>query len=97
MINETSAAYFRRNFDELLNGVLHRHESVVINKNGKPVAALVDVRLFERIRRMESRFEALCKRIEIGYSNVPEAEGFDEVASAVRIERSTVRRSPKQR
>ena len=52
MITQTSAVAFRQNLGEMLNQVQYRHDSVVINKDGKPVAALVDARLFERIRRM---------------------------------------------
>lgn len=59
MITQTSAVAFRQNLGEMLNLVQYRHDSVVINKDGKPVAALVDARLFERIRRMQGRFDAL--------------------------------------
>jgi prevent-host-death family protein len=41
----------------MLNQVQYRHYSVIINIDGKPVAALVDARLFERIRRMQARFD----------------------------------------
>jgi len=60
---------------------------VVINKDGKPVAALVDARLFERIRRMQARFDAFCQRIEAGYDGVPEDEGMAEIEAAVAAER----------
>ncbi len=42
MITETSAVTFRQNLGEMLNQVQYRHDSVIINKDGKPVAALVD-------------------------------------------------------
>ena len=42
MITETSAVTFRQNLGEMLNQVQYRHDSIVINKDGKPVAALVD-------------------------------------------------------
>lgn len=42
MIIETSAVNFRQNLGEMLKQVQYRHDSVVINKDGKPVAALVD-------------------------------------------------------
>jgi hypothetical protein len=64
---------------------------VVINKDGKPVAALVDAQLFERIRRMQSRFDALCQRIEAGFSNVPEAEGMAEIDATVAQDRQAQR------
>ena len=43
MITETSAVAFRQNLGEMLNQVQYRHDSVIINKDGKPVAALIDV------------------------------------------------------
>ncbi len=67
MITETSAVSFRQNLGEMLNQVQYRHDSVVINKDGKPVAARVDARLFERIRRMQGRFDAPCQRIETAF------------------------------
>ena len=97
MITETSAVSFRQNLGEMLNQVQYRHDSVVINKDGKPVAALVDARLFERIRRMQARFDALCQRIESGFANVPEAEGLAEINSAVDSERVLVRSAAKKR
>lgn len=97
MITETSAVSFRQNLGEMLNQVQYRHDSVVINKDGKPVAALVDARLFERIRRMQARFDALCQRIESGYANVPEAEGLAEINTAIDSERALVRSAAKKR
>ena len=88
MITETSAVNFRQNLGEMLNQVQYRRDSVVISKDGKPVAALVDARLFERIRRMQERFDALCKRIEAGFAGVPEADGLAEIDAAVAAERS---------
>lgn len=97
MITETSAVSFRQNLGEMLNQVQYRHDSVVINKDGKPVAALVDARLFERIRRMQSRFDALCQRIEAGFAEVPEVEGLAEIDAAIAIERAQTRSSTKKR
>lgn len=97
MITEISAVSFRQNLGEMLNQVQYRHDSVVINKDGKPVAALVDARLFERIRRMQARFDALCQRIESGFANVPEAEGLAEIKAAVDSERALVRSAAKKR
>jgi len=83
MINEISAVAFRQNLGEMLNQVQYRHDSIVINKDGKPVAALVDAQLFARIRRMQGRFDALCQRIEAGFADTPEAEGLAEIDAAV--------------
>ncbi|MHB1084462.1 MAG: type II toxin-antitoxin system Phd/YefM family antitoxin [Thiobacillus sp.] len=83
MINETSAVAFRQNLGEMLNQVQYRHDSIVINKDGKPVAALVDAQLFARIRRMQARFDSLSQRIEAGFADTPEAEGLAEIDAAV--------------
>lgn len=95
MITETSAVNFRQNLGEMLNQVQYRHDTVVINKDGKPVAALVDARLFERIRRMQARFDALCQRIESGFAATPEAEGLAEIDAAVAAERARRRTAPR--
>jgi hypothetical protein len=57
------------------------------------VAALVDARLFERIRRMQGRFDALCQRIEAGFAGVSEAEGLAEIDAVVAKERARARRT----
>ena len=88
MIKETSAVKFRQNLGEMLNQVQYRHDSVLINKDGKPVAALVDARLFDRIRRMQARFDEICDRIEAGFSAVPENEGLAEIDAVVSRERA---------
>lgn len=87
MITQTSAVTFRQNLGEMLNQVQYRQDSIVINKDGKPVAALVDARLFERIRRMQGRFDALCQRIEAGFATVSQTDGLNEIDAAVAAER----------
>lgn len=88
MITETSAVNFRQNLGEMLNHVQYRHDSVIINKDGKPVAVLIDAQLFERIRRMQARFDAICKRIEDGFAETPEQDGLAEIDAAVQAERA---------
>ena len=87
MITEVSAVAFRQNLGEMLNQVQYRNDSIVINKDGKPVAALVDAELFARIRRMRDRFDALCDRIAGSYAEVPQEEGLAEIDAAVAAER----------
>ena len=93
MISEVSAVNFRQNLGEMLNQVQYRNDSIVISKDGKPVAALVDAELFARIRRMRERFDALSSRIAEAYADVPEDEGMAEIDSAV----ARVRRRAKRR
>jgi prevent-host-death family protein len=87
MISEVSAVNFRQNLGEMLNQVQYRNDSIVINKDGKPVAALVDAELFARIRRMRDRFDALSGRIAEAYAHVPADKGMAEIDAAVARER----------
>lgn len=87
MITEVSAVNFRQNLGEMLNQVQYRNCTIVINKDGKPVAALVDAELFARIRRMRDRFDALSARIADAYAGVPAEEGLAEIDSVVVQER----------
>jgi hypothetical protein len=54
---------------------------------------LIDARLFERIRRMQGRFDNLCQRIEAGFAGVPEAQGLAEIDAAVAQERAVAQSS----
>lgn len=87
MISEVNAVNFRQNLGEMLNQVQYRKDSIVISKDGRPVAALVDAGLFARIRRMREQFDELSGRIAASYAKVPVERGMaeiDEVVSAVR-------------
>jgi prevent-host-death family protein len=83
MINEVNAAVFRQNLGEMLNQVQYRHDSILIKKDGKPVAALVDTQLFDRIRRFKDRFEILSQRLAEAYSTIPEEDGLNEIDTIV--------------
>jgi prevent-host-death family protein len=87
MIAEVNAVNFRQNLGEMLNQVQYRNDSIVINKDGKPVAALVDAELFARIRRMQERFDSLSQRIAEAYAEVPVEEGLAEIDAVVTRER----------
>jgi prevent-host-death family protein len=83
MVTEVSAVGFRQNLGEMLNQVQYRNDSIIINKDGKPVAALVDAELFARIRRMQARFDALSQRIAEAHAEMPVEEGLAEIDAAV--------------
>ncbi len=77
MIIETSAAGYRQNLGVMLNQVQYRHDSVAINEDGKAVAARVNVRLFERICRMQGCFDELYQPVEAGFGGISEGRGLD--------------------
>jgi prevent-host-death family protein len=83
MITEINAVAFRQNLGEMINQVQYRNDSVVISKDGKPVAVLVDAELFARIRRLRNRFDELSDRISEAYAGIPVEEGMAEIDAAV--------------
>ena len=87
MVREVTAVNFRQNLGEMLNQVQYRNDSILISKDGKPVAALVDAELFERIRRMRERFDELTAKLAADFADVPEEEGIAEIDRIVYEER----------
>ena len=79
----------RQHLGELLNEVQYRRQRVVITKAGKPVAALVDIGLFERLRRLDEEFEQLRARLTGAFSDRSESEVealVDEAVKSVRAD-----------
>lgn len=90
MIREATAVKVRQNLGEMLNEVRYKHDSIVIHKDGEPVAALVDIGLFERIRAMEDRFARLTDGIRSALAPMDDdalAEVIDEAISLTRAAR----------
>ena len=87
MVTEVNAVNFRQNLGEMLNQVQYRNDSIVVNKDGKPVAALVDAGLFARIRTMRDRFDQLSSRVAEDYADVPADVGMAEIDAATTRER----------
>ena len=83
MLREAPAMTVRNNLGELLNEVQYRHDSVLITKGGKPVAALVDVEMFQRIRAMEAEFNRLTDQLAGAYAGVDEETAEAEIAEAL--------------
>ena len=82
MITEATAVTLRQNLGDMLNRVQYRRDSILITKDGKPEAALVDAAMFERIRRMQERFDALSARLAQAYEGAPDAGGLAEIEAA---------------
>jgi prevent-host-death family protein len=87
MIRESSAVAARQNLGDLLNQVQYRNDAVLITKDGKPVAALVDVALFERIRRLRDEFTRLTDALGRTYEGVAPAVAEAEIDEAVSVAR----------
>ena len=87
MIRETSAMTVRQKFGELLNEVQYRRDRVLITKAGKPVAALIDMTLFDKLRKLDEEFEELTGEIRQAFEKVPPKKGTALIDAAVRAAR----------
>ena len=83
MIREITAMDARKNFGELLNEVKYRHDSILIKKAGKPIAALIDVDLFKKIRVLKYQFESLTDELSKTYEGIPVEDAEDEIKEAL--------------
>ena len=91
MLREATAMNVRQNLGELLNGVQYRHDSIVITKAGKPVAALVDMATFERMRRKDDgKFERAWAQIAKGFEDLSEEEVEKLAAQALKEARDEI-------
>ena len=84
MRREATAIDLRQNLDEFLNQVQHQGESIVVTEGGKPVAALVDYALYERITRLRESFVALTGKLGQVYADVPAERAEAEFDAALR-------------
>ena len=90
MIREAPAMTVRQNLGDLLSEVQYRHGKVIITKAGKPVAALIDIALFERIRKLDEEFDRMRAQLAGAFAGMPEeqVEGLvDEAVKQARAQR----------
>lgn len=87
MIRKATAMRVRQNLGELLNEVQYRHDTVLVTKGGKPVAALIDIDLFERIRSMKEQFNRLTDEFTTAYADVNPKTVALEISEAIRSAR----------
>lgn len=84
MIKEATAMTVRQNLGELLNGIQYGNDQIIITKGGKPVAAIVDNALFDKIRLLRREFDKLSGQLAIAYKDVDEATAQREIDAAVK-------------
>jgi prevent-host-death family protein len=92
VVQEVTAVKFRQNLGEMIARVQYSNDTVIINKGGKPVAALIGSALYERIRKMWDTFDRLTGKVANAYTSVPEDEGMAEIEAVSASVRSEARR-----
>ena len=92
MVREAPAMTVRQNLGKLLNEVQYQHDSVLITKSGKPVAAMVNIELFKKIRLLEDEFERLANDLSNAYSGMSLEAASEEIKEALTASRSKATR-----
>lgn len=82
MIREISAMDARKNFGELLNQIKYCHDNILIKKAGKPIAALIDIDLFEKIKSLRSQFDQLTLELNQVYKEDEQEVAQQDIADA---------------
>lgn len=96
MLKEVTAYNARKNFGELLSQVLYRGDQVIINRSGKPVAAIVPVDWLEQWHERRERFYKKIEAIRERNREVPSGLVEKEVQEAVSYVRAVKRRRQRQ-
>lgn len=79
----------RSQFADLLGRVHYRGETVIVERSGKPMVAVIPIELYENlIAEREARF-AIVDRLREKTPALPEAEVAQDVAEAIAAVRAT--------
>src|SRR5512132_682025 len=95
MADRVSTIDVRQRIGDLLNRVSLRHDEFVIERKGKPLAALVPVERLEQMRRFARR-HALELFEEQKQSKVSEEQALAVALEAQRSARKRVRKRPRR-
>ena len=82
MIQEASAMTVKHNLIELLDKVQYQHEQYIITDAGKPVAALVDMDLFEKFRLNEQAFQSMSDEIAHTFLGLSDDDIYELLSEA---------------
>ena len=88
MIREAPAMTVRQNLGDLLNEVQYRNGRVVITKAGKPVAAMIDIALFDRIRKLDEDFDRMRAEFAAAFKDLSGDEASALIDEAVKKTRA---------
>lgn len=88
MLIEATAMKVRQNLGELINQVQYRHATIEITKSSKPVAALISIDLFDRIKLMKKEFDRLTTKLQSSITDESPKDFEKVINEAVKKSRS---------
>lgn len=95
MTEKVSTIDVRQRIGDLLNRVALRHDEFVIERKGKPLAALVPIERLEQMRRFARR-HAMAILDQRKQSTITEEEALDIALEAQRSARKQPRKRPRR-
>ena len=96
MTEKVSTIDVRQRIGDLLNRVALRHDEFVIERKGKPLAALVPIERLEQMRRFARR-HALELLEKLKQSTATEEQALDVALEAQRSARTRQAQKPRRR
>lgn len=84
MIREINLAEARKNFGEIVNEVRYRHDNILLHKSGKPVAALVNIELFNKMQQLELNLKQYIEELAKTYESISASIAESEIQEAVK-------------
>ena len=72
----------RQNFSELVEGVQYRGNTYIINRHGKPAAAVVPLNVYENWKRQRKQFFDAVRKIQDANRDVDPDEVMRDVIEA---------------
>ena len=73
----------RNTFNDVITEVCNHHKTIILQKGGKAVAALIDIELFEKINALNLKFNKIYNEIGQVYPDVPIAEAEADIQEAL--------------
>jgi prevent-host-death family protein len=78
-----SATEAKRNFSELIGRAAYGHERIIIERKGKPMAAVIGMEDLRRLEALESRAESETHPIMRAFGGWADREDLDELLDEI--------------
>ena len=83
MKREISEVELQRKFNELLEGVYHKGDRLIVKHADKPLAAIVPIQVYERLFKQREKAFSVLDRIWEKVPKVSEEETQDDIERAI--------------
>ena len=96
MEKTTNSSTLRSKLSQVLDEVQFKQDSYVIERKGRPVAAIVPLTVYENWKRSRERFFETVKRIQEANEDIDPDEVMQDILEAQRAVRAELAQDPQQ-